>query len=439
MTFLFIPVLILIAVALVGCSLFLASNAIAGANLVIVTYLVGVITVNALTIPLALQIYPADLAFVLLLMAVVLRYAMGRFRPRGVLWIPVCLFLLFAFSLARGFAAYGIKLAGVESRGWFYYLAGLLYFSSFNITPRIRKSLTTTWLVASLVLSGIAVFRWLATLADLSIVAQWQPLLIGGELRVLSANDASFLAVGFFASVFLNTLKTGPYWQRKVFYLLGPVLLLLQHRTVWVMMIIGLLWLGLQDARFRKKVIGGVAGMAVVGVVLAVFLFSHQSEVVAASLKNSASNDDTLLWRVGGWYQLLFNNPARNGLNDTIGEPFGTGFERIVAGERVDVAPHNFYVEAFLRIGFVGLCLLVWLYAKGIRRLKRMPQPFRRFIYPGTRFWALVLLMQLVFFFTYAAPFEQSILTGIALTGLRLRIRERTTLQLEGSAPPAPA
>ena len=438
MTLLLIPVLILVAAVLLGCSLALASRPFGGVILVILTYLYGVLVVTVPAIPLGLLIYPADIVFALLFLAVVLRYAMGRFRPRGTLWLPIILFALFSFSLARGFALYGIKQAGVESRGWFYYLVGVLYFSSFGFGPRMRKRFTTVWLLASMALVGIAVFRWLATLAGLSIVAQWESLLVGGNLRVLSAGDASFLAVAFFASVFMNMLKTGQHWQRKAFYLFGPVLLVLQHRTVWLMMILGLLWLGLQDVRFRKKVIGTMAGMALVSIVLAGFVFSHQSEVLSASLENSASNDDSLLWRVGGWYQLLFDNPARNLLNDSIGQPFGTGFERFVFGARVNVAPHNFYIEAFLRLGFAGLCLLSWLYARGIRRLRSIPVHLSLFAYPGARFWALILFMQLIYFLTYAAPYEQSILTGVALAGLRLRFR-RSTPQPSLSSPLVPA
>ena len=43
-----------------------------------------------------------------------------------------------------------------------------------------------------------------------------------------------------------------------------------------------------------------------------VFIFGHRSEVAAAELRDSATNDDTIVWRAEGWYQLLFNNPALN-------------------------------------------------------------------------------------------------------------------------------
>jgi len=436
MQILYLPFLIVAMLVLVGLGLSLRTRPLAAATMVMAAYLFDSFLVNVPAIPLGLMLYPADIVFGLLFVAAAFRYATGMAKPRAVQWISIGLFMLFAIGLVRGFASFGIKQAGNESREWFDFLAGILYFSSFRYTPRMRKKLTSRWLTASMVLVGIAVFRWVATLAGLGIVAQWQGLLGEGELRVLNASNAYFLAMAFFASVFLNMGNTGPQWQRKAFYLFGPVLLLLQHRTVWVVLLLGLIWMGLKDARFRGMAIGAIAGMAVVGIVLTAILFGHKSEIAASSLRESAGNSDSFVWRVEGWYQLLFNNPSRNPFNDTIGQPFGTGFERMVLGERVEVAPHNYYISAFLRLGIIGLLLLLRLYALGMRRLKLLPIQLRRYVYPDARFWALVLFLQLVYFFTYGASYDQSILTGVAIAGMRLRLRRPLPLPYEIPEPP---
>lgn len=411
---------------LIGMALPLVSRPRAGAVLVMALFCCDTLFVSVPPITLGVQIYLSDIAFGVLFVAVTLRCMTGRAKLAGARWIPVCLFLLFFVALTRGFALYGAKDAGNESRGWFYFLSGVLYFSSFNLSAQMRRWLTTAWLVVSVAIMGLAIFRWMATIAGLSIATQWEGV-GGSEIRVLNAGQAYFLAMAFFASVFLNLSNTGPRWQRKAFYVLGPVLLLLQHRTVWVLMILGLLWLALQDARFRKRAVGAILGMAVVGIVLIVFLFGHQSAVAGAALRDSASNDDTFLWRVAGWYELLFDNPARNALNDAIGQPFGTGYERVIGGARIVVPPHNWYVEAFLRLGVVGLFLLVSMYSRGLRRLKCLPAKSCMCAYPDVRFWRLVLLLQLAFFFTYGALYEQSILTGVALAGMRLRTQRSKT------------
>jgi hypothetical protein len=171
----------------------------------------------------------------------------------------------------------------------------------------------------------------------------------------------------------------------------------------------------------RRKAIGAIVGIAVLGILLTVVLFGHQSGIATASLQNSASNDDTLVWRVAGWYQLLFNNPARNSLNDLVGQPFGTGFERIVGDEIVTVPPHDWYLAVFLRLGVLGLILMIAMYRRGMQRLKHVPSQMQSYVYPDSRFWALVLVLQFVYFCTYGADYEQSALAGIALAGLQLK------------------
>jgi hypothetical protein len=404
----------------------LTSKPLGAAFLIVVTYVLEVLLISFPPVNVGLLIYPQDIVFTLLFVAALLRYVFGMTKAHGTKRIVLLLVVLFSISLLRGFATYGLKQAGVGARTSFYFLSGVAYFSSFGFTPGMRKKLTTLWLAACAILVGIAVFRWIATLVGLSIVSQWQNP-ANPDIRVLNASQAMFLAIGFFASLSLDLGHLGPPWQRKLFYVLGPVLLLLQHRTVWVVLVVGLLWLGLQDARFRKKVIGAIAAMAIVGILLAALVFGNKSDILVASLEESASNDTTFLWRVVGWRQLLFNNPARNHLNDTIGQPFGTGYERVVGNDEVDFSPHNYYVEAFLRFGIIGLFLLVRLYVKSIRGLKRVPANLRRFAYPDSRFWALVLLLQLTYFLAYGVNYEQSILTGMAITGLQLKFVRPTS------------
>lgn len=399
--------------------LLLARRPLAAAALAISAFLLEMLLVTPPALELGLLIYPADMVFSLLLLAAVVRYAGGMARLLPGRRIALALLALYLFALGRGFAANGLKLAGVEGRGSFYFLSGILYFSSFRWEAAARRRVVALWLGASLLLTGVAVFRWLATVAGLAIVAQWEG--VGASaIRVLNASQAAFLAAGFFASVFLNLSGQGPCWQQKAFYLLGPVALLLQHRTVWVQLLLGVLWLGLQEPRFRRKAIGVLGGMAVLTLLLTWGLFRQRSDVAVESLQNYASDEGTFMWRVAGWQELLFNNPARNSFDDAVGQPFGTGFSRQIDLGIVDSTPHNYYVEAFLRLGWIGLGLLLLLYGGCIRRLQRIPRCWRAAAYPDARFWGLILILQLLYFVTYAPTYDQSILAGIAIAGLPL-------------------
>ncbi len=432
MAFLSIPILFLVG-------LFFVNSPYRGAVLVMGAFLYGVLIVTVPPIPMGVLIYPADLVFSLLFAIAVLRYVLGAAEAKGMRWVPIALFALFFISLVRGISQYGLKEACNASRECFYYLSGVLYFTSFGMSSRVQRKLMTVWMATSLIIVGIAIFRWIATAAGLGIASQWEGVGVSA-IRVLNAEQALFLAVAFFASVTMSMSKTGPQWQRRAFYLMGPVILLLQHRTVWAAMVAGLLWLGLKDVRFRKQAIMAFAGMVVVGILLGAFVFGHQSGVVSDSMQDSATNGGTSIWRVMGWYQLLFNNPAMNLFNGTIGEPFGTGFNRIILGGVVDVSPHNWYVQAFLQLGIIGLLLQIGLYMYGMRRMERIPVRLSRSIYPDARFWVLILLLQLVFFFAYSATYTMAILTGLAIAGIRPRPRRPAPALLSAPVPPyAPA
>jgi hypothetical protein len=93
-----------------------------------------------------------------------------------------------------------------------------------------------------------------------------------------------------------------------------------------------------------------------------------------------------------------------------IGSPFGSGYAREIAVGTmhgiVEVNPHNFYVQVFLRLGIVGLALMVVIYARLLQRSRRLGDSWGQ----ATCF---LLLTQLVFFSTYPPSFEQGLLLGL--------------------------
>lgn len=435
MQLLYLPILIFAALILVLVAQFFASRPIYGVITILAAFLYEVLIVTVPPLTSGVQLYPADIIFSILFGAAVLRYALGGTKAKSMRWIPIGLFVLFFICVVRGLGLYGPKDVGNASREWFYFLSGVFYFSSIRLTPRLLKKVIDAWMVIGMILVGIAIFRWLATIAGLGIAQQWAGV---GEssIRVLNAQQALVLAVAFFASLSLNLSNMGPQWQRKAFYLVGPVILLLQHRTVWAVMIAGIIWLVLRDAHFRKRAVFVIAGMAIVGGGLTLLLFHHDSEVATSSLENSATNQGTLIWRVAGWYELLFNNPAMTPINETIGEPLGTGYSRVIAGGEIDAAPHSWYIETFLRFGVIGSLLEALLYWLGMRRMKRIPPRLQSWVYPSAQFWSLVLLMQLFFFFAYSATYVGSMLTGLAIAGFGLKAKGKAPAQL--AAPELP-
>jgi len=391
---------------------FFVDSPVRGAGLMLAAWVAETVAVEFPPIPLGLSVYPQDFVFGLLFAAGILRYLLRRARltPSRVLILGLMALLL--LSLARGISIYGVKIAGVEVRGLFWFYCGCFYFSSFSFGRLTTARLVRQWHLAACALLAIAVFRWIATGVHLPIAESWsdpaQP-----AMRVLNSNGALFLCVAFFFSIFLHLSHAGAAWQRKLYLLLGPAILLLQHRTVWIVTLAGLAILFREHTRALRMAALTIAAMLAVGTVLLFSAFG--ADFVVASLQSSATSSDTLVWRVAGWSQLLFDRTT-GFAGYLIGDPFGAGFARLLGRNRVEVSPHNFYVETFLRLGILGVILVIWLYGSQLRACRTLAA------HASTRFSARVfqvfLLVHLIYFMTYNLGYEQSLVLGLIVGGL---------------------
>jgi hypothetical protein len=194
---------------------------------------------------------------------------------------------------------------------------------------------------------------------------------------------------------------------------LGPVLILLQHRTVWIAVLLGLLWLCARDARFRTRFVVGIIASLVVGALLTLLLFGSQGESTQRSLQLSASDTGTFAWRVEGWKALLTEKAPPETL--LMGQPFGAGFDRHVGGGILTASAHNFYLETLIQFGIPGVLLLFGLYIWSIGRLRHQPKiP----LYPDFRLWQAFLVMHLAYSVTYSVNYDQAVLLAVVVSVL---------------------
>jgi O-antigen ligase/polysaccharide polymerase Wzy-like membrane protein len=385
-----------------------------GVALVLVALLLDTLFLEAMPgIDIGVWLYPKDVIFCLLLSAAIIRLLPWRWQLRRARWIGVLLLLMFLLGFLRGLPLYSLKAVGNETRGYFPFLAALLYFSTFKYDRRRQSHLITIWLAGSVALGIVTVFRWIAANLGLGIASQWEMVAGDTPMRVVHSVHGFYLATAFFFSLYQYYTNSGPTWQRRLFLVLGPVLILLQHRTVWVAVILGMLWLCARDARFRTRFTLGVIASLVVGALLTLLLFGSQADITRRSLQNSASDTGTFAWRVEGWKALLAEKAPPETL--LIGQPFGAGFERHMEGGTVTVSAHNFYVETLIQFGIPGVLLLFGLYLWSIGRLRREPNiP----LYPDFRLWQAFLIMHLSYSLTYSVNYDQAILLAIVVSVL---------------------
>jgi hypothetical protein len=143
----------------------------------------------------------------------------------------------------------------------------------------------------------------------------------------------------------------------------------------------------------------------------------------ADQFTESATNSQTWVWRVNGWLELLQGDDG-NVATVLVGKSMGSGFWRVdpQSGRTVTVQAHNEYVADYLRIGSIGLGLLLFLFFRPLAKLWRFTKIDPDEIYPSTSAWAAILVMMLVYSVTYSIDGTIYPLLGIA-SALMERLR----------------
>ena len=180
--------------------------------------------------------------------------------------------------------------------------------------------------------------------------------------RPLTAAGASLLAM---TTLLGMSWAAGRHpWRKAGVAALVALLVALQHRTVWVALLLAAVYLAVAGLRAggRSQLAAVLSSVSVV-VLGPALVFSR---VAAGSVVPASAGDDgTFLWRLDGWQQLV--QRSETAVDVLVGQPFGTGFDRTIGGFLVTVNPHSQYVETYLRFGVVGAVAAVLLLAAAWR------------------------------------------------------------------------
>ncbi len=385
----------------------LIRRTVAGAVVVVAVAVVDALLPEPLQVALGpISVFASDIAAALLATATAARLLRAG-RLGAVQWILVGLAAVALLSVARGAQAFGPEPALNEFRRWLAVLAGTLYFSTLERSRNWYDRLAVVWLGGIALLVALALVRWAALSVGVS-----GGVFGDGSVRVLPAPEALVIAQGFFVVL--------PWWRRHPSPLLrhaAPALLavvvLLQHRTVWVVLAAGIAVLAVRGGGVDRQLVALVGSGLVLGAVLGLVLLDGSDLRLGEQLSGSATNTDTFAWRYEGWAELLERADEAGGWSALlVGLPFGSGWTRWVNGGYVEVSPHNFYLEAYLRVGVVGLVLLLLAGALVVRA--RLSQPDHGGLFNGEVLLVLVA-SQAVYWITYAPDLTQSLVLGLAV------------------------
>lgn len=308
-----------------------------------------------------LQVTALDVLAVVILVSGLVRATTGAAAGRRLwpLWLLVGILVL---NAARGISHSGLQHPVDEVRSWLFLLAALVYGATSTVTDPLwwRR-------VLALYCGGLAVVT-VVGLSGTGLGAATTRVQLDGKLvdpRPLTSFGALILA-DVLLILFAARLRRRNR-SLAAMAVLAALLVLLQQRTVWIAGAISLSYVALAALRAGGRArLAAVIGAASVALVAATAFLTGtvQRSVIAASAENITQSDNTLAWRLEGWKQLLRTNLGL--VQSVVGQPFGSGYRRTVAGTVVTVSPHSHYVEMFLRFGligsvaFVALAVIAW-------------------------------------------------------------------------------
>jgi O-antigen ligase len=237
----------------------------------------------------------------------------------------------------------------------------------------------------------------------------------GADGRYLPATGAAAIAMCGFIALALSRYRGSQLIGRLASMLFMAVAIYLRHRTVWLMLIVGIVAILPLDAQLFRRILPVALLAAAVVVVLAMYGGSAEGLASENQFSQAATNSQTLEWRLNGWKELLLDD-EQNAMTIAIGKSMGSGYWRVdpVSYQSIAVAPHSEYVQEYLRVGVLGMLLIVLFSLQPLLRLWRLTKSDALAVYPSASTWAVIILATLVYGLTYGIGPHAYALLGIA-------------------------
>lgn len=387
--------------------------------------------VPSLTLPGGISVKLHDIVFALLLLAGIARFL--RFRRLTALErLLLLLGFMLLLSLVRGILMFGQQ--GVsEFRLFSPFISTAIYFASFPPSSARNDRIGRIWLVLTTPMVVLICSRWVQNLGGINLGVPPEEFGADAALRVVNG------PYGFFVAT--SVMLTVPFWPvgderaRKLRWVGGLLLLivvLLNRRTVWIALLVGVAVVLLRNRKHRHRAVLTMVAVAIVGVGVFVALPEPGTETAVGGTQSTITSPlttQTFEWRTEGWTKLL-EGWSGNPVNWIVGEPFGSGFARSVEGDRVASTsdPHNFFILTLLRTGVIGMLTFIVLVIGLLRVLWRKDPPTSIGLLSSNIFPAL-LVTQLIWFLTWTPGNEVGIILGLALALASSRVMRRPAVR----------
>jgi O-Antigen ligase len=304
------------------------------------------------------KVYAQDLLMAVLTIYIVVqitcKYRHDVFKLKST-WFFIVFFLWGLLSIVRGYPLYGISAIG-ESR-WYvliilYYFFILLSFHHKNDVPWFLK--WVSFFISVMIIERFVLFFFFRDdLAETGYLA----------FRFINATEALLVAFLLILTLLfslnskIRKLNLGFYF---LFFILSSIIIVIQHRSVWLAAVGGLFAIYILSKKKSMKVLFYIGLTIFLLVTFAPFVSQFVGVNLNEALKKSAiflqspEEDSTASWRLIAWRQELIKTKK----NPIIGEGLG-GYSEWFDGQNWSrVMVHNGYIMTFSKFGVVGIFLL---------------------------------------------------------------------------------
>lgn len=408
--------------------------------------IVGMFVIDAMLmygggLHLGINLFYTDFALVLIAMAAGLRLLFAADFPlRQRAWLVFCATI--CLSLALGLASYGTA-AGVSVRGYFYFMVAGLYGMSFPMdAQRVRVTLNALVAVA-VALMVLTVYRWVVYYTPITaLLPPGGSYNVDGPIRVIKSNEALVLAEVLLGGLFFAATARGLQVAQWLSPLLLGGVLALQHRSVWLAALVGVLMRFLVVRSKHSTTASQLLLVAaIVGVTSIPMVFSDKlsglTEQVQSSAERALGGHDTTHERFSNWKSLIDLWYQGGPKSIVIGQSFGADSSRYVedekgASRKISYFAHNLYVQTLYNTGLVGLMAMLAAFAYVVRGLYRL----NRDGVGGTEVQVLLVLMvmQMAYYVPYGTDYLQALLFGVALSYVAARSPRKAPMPVNTSA-----
>ena len=355
----------------------------------------------------------------------VLRLLLAPDAPRlNKAWLVFCITV--GISTVTGLAQFGAG-AGVQARGYFYFVAATLYGASFEINAARIQQIIRTLVWTALTLMALAVYRWIVYYAPISaLLPPGGSYNVDGAIRVIYANHAIVLAEVLIAGLFFTGISQSLQLAQLCAPLLLGMVLALQHRSVWLATLVGM---GSRFVVVRTRTTSIlqqlclIAGIALVTSVPLVFSdkLGDVTQQIGQSAGGALRGEGTVREQLASWQEIISIWSHKGPREIAFGESFGADNTRSVQDEhgywkKINYIAHNLFVQNLYNTGAIGF--LAYLLAnihvlRGLYQRARQPDGDLQ-----AAFLMVLMLMQLAYYIPYGVDFLQGVVFGAALAYL---------------------